>query len=42
MSPAQVIKPVVVRTDGQYVMCVLPASEMVDLMRCATGCTPTT
>jgi Ala-tRNA(Pro) deacylase len=27
----QVIKPVVVRADGQYVMCVLPASRRIDL-----------
>lgn len=27
----QVIKPVVVRADGQYVMCVLPASHRIDL-----------
>jgi len=28
----QVIKPVVVRADGEYVMCVLPASHRVDML----------
>jgi Ala-tRNA(Pro) deacylase len=27
----QVIKPVVVRADGEYVMCVLPASHRIDV-----------
>src|SRR4051812_17919289 len=31
VSGREVIKPVVVRADGQFVMCALPASHRIDL-----------
>jgi Ala-tRNA(Pro) deacylase len=32
VSGKSVIKPVLVKADGQFVMCALPASHKVDLM----------